>query len=108
MLKMFINLQSVKYANGPTEFIVGSHKTSPYRRVSMHQYRKVILNESRLEKLRLKLNPSVINSSGDIGDLMIIDTSGIHRGVLCQSDRYVANLCLLPYDCGKNIPCHVQ
>ena len=108
MLKMFLNLNNVTEREGPTEFIEGTHRTGRDSQLAQHQARSITINTDKLSKLEKHRTLHVTNSCGDTGDLTIVDTSGIHRGGLCQSERHVANLCFLPFYSGKYLPCHAS
>ena len=62
----------------------------------------------KLNNLRKRRSLEIANSCGNAGDLTIVDTSGIHRGGLCQSERHVANLSFLPFNSGKHLPNYVS
>ena len=108
MLKMFLNLNNVTEREGPTEFVEGTHRTSRDSQLAQHQSRSITINTDKLAKLEKHRSLQITNSCGNTGDLTIVDTSGIHRGGLCQSERHVANLCFLPFDSGKHLPCYAS
>ena len=108
MLKMFLNLNNVTEREGPTEFVEGTHRTSRDSQLARHQARSIFINTDKLSKLENQRTLQITNSCGSIGDLTIVDTSGIHRGGLCQSERHVANLCFLPFDSGKHLPSYAS
>lgn len=86
-LKFILYLSDVEQKNGPFEYVLGSH----------HVTSKIIdLPGQVLEKDIRRYNKGNLKGqifTGKAGDLLIADTSGIHRGTpIVESVRYAATL----------------
>lgn len=90
-LKFILYLSDAKVENGCFQYMSGSHKV--WKKFTMNKYLNKSYgayrySENEIEKL-VKNGYSVKNIEGQAGDLIIVDTSGIHRGhPITSGERY--------------------
>ncbi|MDA8958844.1 phytanoyl-CoA dioxygenase family protein [Akkermansiaceae bacterium] len=92
-LKFIVYLNAAKTRNGCFQYIPKSHKVLEKYRINralskpLGDYR---YTEGDIEKLAKK-NFEPVSLEGNAGDLLIVDTSGIHRGhPILEGERYAA------------------
>ena len=91
-LKFIMYLSDVNDKNGCFQYVVKSHTL-----LNKFQYNRILgkgLSEYRysnedIEKLKQKLDIKIIDNVGKAGTLLIVDTSGLHRGKpIIEGTRY--------------------
>tara|TARA_B100000242_G_scaffold124592_1_gene87756 strand:- start:25535 stop:26350 length:816 start_codon:yes stop_codon:yes gene_type:complete len=96
MIKLFLIIKKVTISNGPTEFVKASHKTSN------HFYlRNIFRNQTNTPKSFSQEKffdnqANVFKAIGEEGEVVLMDTSGFHRGGFCEEDRLIANITYIP------------
>ena len=104
MIKLFLIIKRVTISNGPTEFVMASHKTSNnfyLKNISRNQTNtpKNITKESFFDN-----KENVFKAVGDEGEVVLMDTIGFHRGGFCEEDRLIANITYIPCKYSNGIP----
>jgi len=90
VVKFFIYLTDVSEADGPFQYVLGSHIGSPPMRI--RRYHRID-EDDVLSIFKNKIKTCV----GKKGDLIIADTTGIHRGLKpIDADRLMLTLTRLP------------
>ena len=103
MIKLFLIIKKVNISNGPTEFVKASHKTSNNFYLRNIFRNKTIVPKDFYQEEFLDNKANVFKAIGDEGEVILMDTSGFHRGGFCEEDRLIANITYMPckYSDGK-------
>lgn len=89
--KSIVYLSDVSGNNGPFEYILGTHKNESYfnflnKGIDTSKYR---FSEKELEKIEKAKDYQIQQFTAKKGTLILVDTSGIHRGMPIQEgNRY--------------------
>lgn len=92
-LKFMIYLNDVNKDNGPFQYLLKSHKIDKKLKIDIKE-NKLIHNSNRI----ININPylekfKLFEANANAGDLIIFDSSGIHRGKPIKSgERYALTL----------------
>jgi hypothetical protein len=76
-VKVFVALTDVSIQSGPTGFIEGTCKTLPRKYFSGRRF-----HENEIEK---DFSGRIINATGPVGTVYMVDTRGLHRGTPVES-----------------------
>lgn len=78
-LKLFVALTDITASNGPTGFIKGSHLSLPRKFYSGRRF-----HSKEIEK---RFSGKLMEATGAIGTIYLVDTRGLHRGTPVKSGR---------------------
>ena len=92
IIKLFLIIKDVGLSNGPTEFIKQSHRTSKNFFLRNIYRNKTNTPSNVCEKIIKEKKGELFISEGKSGDIILLDTSGFHRGGYCEQERLIANL----------------
>ncbi len=91
VLRAFLYFGPVKHESGATQFVLGSHRSGPLANqfADRDEDNSAYANDDDVES---NLSDYIVTADGDVGDMYIIDTSGLHRGGfhMVESERRVA------------------
>jgi hypothetical protein len=96
ILKVFVMMQDVSPACGPTEMILGSQRTGSRKSLARFSYNQVEMRQDEVESMINNSDATVAAATGKIGDICFIDTSCIHRGGYGRENRLLSSFCFLP------------
>ena len=72
-VKLFIALTDVDSSNGPTNYILGTHKSLPRKFYSGRRFHK--------NEIESRFRERIVEATGEIGSIYLADTRGLHRGM---------------------------
>jgi hypothetical protein len=72
-VKLFVALTDVDSTSGPTNYILGTHKSLPRKFYSGRRFHK-----NEVEK---RFGERIVEATGEIGSIYLADTRGLHRGM---------------------------
>jgi hypothetical protein len=72
-VKLFITLTDVDSTTGPTNYILGTHKSLPRKFYSGRRFHK-----NEIEK---RFGERIVEATGELGTIYLADTRGLHRGM---------------------------
>lgn len=92
-LKFMIYLNDVNSENGPFQYLLKSQKISKKIKIDINE-NKFINDSNRISKIQPYLNEfQLFEAKAKAGDLIIFDSSGVHRGKPIQTgERYALTL----------------
>lgn len=107
-LKFIMYLSDVDEKNGCFQYVSKSHTIKnkfKYNRILGLKLSDYRYSENDIEKLKQKLGIEIIDNKAKAGTLLIVDTSGLHRGKpILEGRRYAAT----NYMFETTIPSHIQ
>ena len=105
-LKFIIYLSDVALENGPFEYVIGSHKLSRKIALLVKNIFKADLSRFSENEVEAMLKTGDTQAfTGRAGDLLIVDTSGLHRGMpIRQGERFAITNYMWP----RRIPQHIK
>ncbi len=90
--KSMLYLSDVDPTNGPFEYLVGSHRKSSLLGLiskNLQSFRQNRFSDEEIVAILKKTGITKVQVVGGKGDLVLVDTKGIHRGApLIQGERY--------------------
>lgn len=92
-LKFMIYLNDVNEENGPFQYLIKSHKINHKLHVDIKE-NKLVNNSNRINDIKAYLKKfQLFEAKANAGDLIVFDSSGIHRGKPINSGyRYALTL----------------